>query len=352
MNQQLNRPIAQINACFLIVAAIGLLAQGNLFGQAEGGVVRKDAVKAVQAARLPSGGRAERDLQYVPGGDESQRLDLYLPEQSSGHPLPLVVWIHGGGWRGGSKTGCPALGMVGKGYVVASVEYRFSQKALFPAQIQDCQAALRWLRANRKQYNLDTDHIGVWGSSAGGHLVALLGTSGGKKAFPPIGGNEDQSDRVQAVCDFFGPTDFNRVMQQASDDKNVTNIFKWNTPSDPYSGLIGVNLGADKQKGEAVSPVHYVSPDNPPFLILHGTWDALVPFAQSEELAGALKEKGVPVWLQKLPGAGHGGPMFSKPAANELIQKFFDKYLKGADVKIELVPEAELTVPHEVSPKK
>jgi len=304
----------------------------------------KDKAAQKHAAPLPKGVRAEMDIQYVTGGDESQKLDIYVPEVPSAKPLPLIVHIHGGGWRGGSKAGCPALGLIPMGYAVASVEYRFSQKALFPAQIQDCQAAIRWLRANSKKYNFDTDHFGVWGGSAGGHLVALVGTSGGKKAFAPIGGNEDQSDRVQAVCDFFGPTDFNSVMQQAADDRHVKNIFKFNTPADPYSGLIGVPLNSDKQKSDAVSPVHYVSNDNPPVLILHGTHDALVPYAQSEEFAAALKAKGVDVFLQTLPGSGHGGPAFGKPAAVKLIKMFFDKYLKGADITIELVPEADLAV--------
>jgi acetyl esterase/lipase len=336
----------------LLVGCVAALACGNAYGAAGVGAQRTEsrvgAAKpaGTQPARLPKGIRAEMDVQYVPGGDVAQRLDLFLPVQPVDKPLPIIVWVHGGGWRGGSKAGCPGLGLVPHGYAVASVEYRFSQKAVFPAQIQDCQAALRWLRANSKQYNLDPDHIGVWGASAGGHLVALLGTAGGKHAFAPVGGNEEQSDRVQAVCDNFGPTDFNTVMQQAADDKNVTNIFKFNTPSDPYSGLIGVNLGSDKQKGEAVSPVHYVSKDNPPILILHGTWDALVPFAQSEEFTAALKAQGVDVLLQKLPGSGHGGPMFGKPSVNEMVLKFFDKHLRGLDIKVELVPEAELNIPH------
>ena len=231
----------------LLAATVCWTVQGAEAVGAKPGAPHVGAAKpAAQAAHLPKGFRVEKDLQYVSGGDEAQRLDLYLPEQPGAKPLPLVIWIHGGGWRGGNKTGCPALGMLAMGYAVASVEYRFSQKALFPAQIQDCQAALRWLRANSKKYNLDADHFGVWGSSAGGHLVALLGTSGGKHAFAPVGGNEEQSDRVQAVCDFFGPADFNTVMQQAADDKNVKNIFKFNTPADPYSGLIGVSLGSDQ----------------------------------------------------------------------------------------------------------
>jgi acetyl esterase/lipase len=299
------------------------------------------AAQAPKPIQLPAGIRMEKDIAYIEGGDEAQKLDLYLPEKPADKPLTLRVPIHGGGWRAGSKYPCPVAGLVLKGYAVASVEYRFSQKAVFPAQIQDCQAAIRWLRAHAKQYQFDTEHLGAIGGSAGGHLSALVGTSGGKKAFPPIGGHEDQSDRVQAVCDIFGPADFTTVVQQAAEDKNVKNIFAFNTPSDPYSGLIGTKLD-DKAKAEAVSPVHYISMDAPPFLILHGTHDMLVPYAQSVQLEAALKAQGVPVWLQTLPGANHGGPMFGKPAVLQLTQNFFDKHLKGADVPIDLVPEAAL----------
>jgi acetyl esterase/lipase len=293
---------------------------------------------------LPAGIKLERDLAYLPEGDAAQKLDLYLPEQPPAKPLPLIVHIHGGGWRGGNKFPCPVTGMVLKGYVVASVEYRFSQKALFPAQIQDCQAALRWLRAHSKKFGFDPQRVGVIGASAGGHLSALVGTAGGKQAFAPIGGHLDQSDRVQAVCDIFGPADFTTVVQQAAADKNVKNIFTFNSPSDPYSLLIGTQLD-DTPKATAVSPIHYLSKDSPPFLILHGTHDTLVPYAQSEQLAAALKAKGVETWLQTLPGSGHGGPAFGKPAVLKLTQDFFDKHLKGAAVKLALVPEAELAVP-------
>lgn len=302
------------------------------------------AAAAKPEVKLPPGVKMLGDISYVPNGDDAQKLDLYLLEKTADRPMPLIVHIHGGGWVGGNKFPCPFVGMVGKGYVVASVEYRFSQKAKFPAQIQDCQAAIRWLRANSKEHNIDSEHVGVVGGSAGGHLSALVGTAGGKKAFAPIGGNEDQSDRVQAVCDIYGPANFSTVMQQAADDKNVRNIFKFNTAGDPYSKLIGVSLEGNKEQTDAVSPVHYVSQDNPPVLILHGTHDALVPYAQSEEFAAALKAKGVEVWLQTLPGSGHGGGGFGKPAINALTQKFFDKHLKGADVKIELIPEADVAV--------
>jgi acetyl esterase/lipase len=297
-----------------------------------------------KAFNLPAGVKLEKDIAYVEGGDEAQKLDIYLPGTASEKPLPLIVHIHGGGWRGGNKFPCPVAAMVLKGYAVASVEYRFSQKAVFPAQIQDCQAAIRWLRAHAKQYNFDANHLGAVGGSAGGHLSALVGTSGGKKAFPPIGGHLDESDRVQAVIDIYGPADFGTVVQQAAEDKNAKNIFAFNTPSDPYSALIGTKLD-DKPKADAVSPVHYVSKDSPPFLILHGTHDTLVPYAQSVQLEAALKAQNIPVWLQTLPGSGHGGPAFGKPAIIQLMQTFFDKHLKGASIEIQLVPVADLTLP-------
>ncbi len=303
-----------------------------------------DPVKPVpKPPLLPDGIRMERDLAYITDGDEAQRLDLYLPEETPAAPLPLIVHIHGGGWMGGSKFPCPVVGMVREGYAVASVEYRFSQKAKFPAQIQDCQAAIRWLRANAVKYHLDPEKVGAVGGSAGGHLSALVGTAGGTGTFPPIGGNEDQSDRVQAVCNIFGPADFTTVVRQTAADRNVKNIFEFNSPKDPYSLLIGVPLET-REKSRAVSPVTYISADDPPILILHGTHDALVPYAQSVQFAAELMAQGVPVWLQTLPGAGHGGPAFTKPAVLTLMHDFFGKFLKGADVEIVLVPGAELTV--------
>ena len=286
-----------------------------------------------------------RDLPYVPGADPAQTLDLYLPEHSTGSPLPLIVWVHGGGWLGGSKGNPPAAAFLSQGYAVASVEYRFSKKALFPAQIQDCQAAIRWLRANSAKYHLDPDHFGAWGGSAGGHLVAMLGVAGGQKAFAPIGGNEDQSDKVQCVVDFYGPADFATVVEQAQADKSVKNAINFNSPADPFSSLIGGPLGQNAEKALAASPVHYVSKQSAPILIVHGTADILVPYAQSVELFDALRKAGADATLQKLPNAGHGGPAFGCPPMKQLIKAFFDKHLKGIDAKIEPLPESEVTMP-------
>lgn len=321
--------------CLLVSFALSSISISPTHAQ------EKPETKSKPKADLPPGITWEFDVPYIKDGDSAQRLDIYYPEQQPKESLPLIVHIHGGGWMGGSKYPCDVSRMTTQGYVVASVEYRFSQTSKFPAQIQDCQAAIRWLRANAQRYHLNPEKVGVIGGSAGGHLSALVGVTGGKKVFAAIGGNEDLSDAVQCVCDIFGPKNFASVMEQAGEDKNVKNVFKFNTPSDPYSELIGAKL-SDKEKTAAVSPISYVDKNSPPILILHGTHDALVPFAQSEEFEAAMKKNGAPVWLQKFPGAGHGGGSFGKPSIILLMKKFFDKYLQDADVKIELVPEAEL----------
>ncbi len=214
--------------------------------------------------KLREGVKVLRNLQYVEGGHERNRLDLYLPEKAEGR-LPLVVWIHGGAWRGGSKDDVPALPLVGKGYAVASINYRLSQHAVFPAQIEDCKAAIRWLRANAAKYHLDPDHIGVWGASAGGHLVALLGTTGGVKDLEGNGANLDQSSRVQCVIDWFGPTELTTMGEQG--DK----------PGSPVALLIGGLVQENREKARKASPLTYVSKDSAPFLIMHGDKDNLVP---------------------------------------------------------------------------
>ena len=265
------------------------------------------------AAAEPQGVQAFRNLPYVANGHERQRLDIYLPEKATGR-LPLVVWIHGGGWEGGNKDTCDAVPLAAKGYAVAAINYRLSQHALFPAQIEDCKAAIRWLRANAAQYHIDPDHVGVWGPSAGGHLVALLGTAGGVKEFDK-GANLDQSSRVQCVVDFFGPTEMMTMGPLA------------NKPDGVVAKLIGGPVQDNKEKARAASPLTYVSKDSAPFLIMHGDRDNLVPLAQSEKLAAALKRAGVEATLVVLKGAPHGGPAFLTPEYLQIIEDFFALHL-------------------------
>ena len=198
------------------------------------------------------------------------------------------------------------------------------------------------MRGNALRYHIDPERVGVIGGSAGGHLSSLVGVTGGKEVFESIGEYENVSDAVQCVCDIFGPKNFASVVEQAKADKNVRNIFEFNTPHDPYSELIGAKL-SEKDKTAAVSPITYVDKNSPPMLLLHGTHDNLVPFAQSEEFEAKMKKHGAAVWLQRFPGAGHGGGSFGKPSVILLMKNFFDKYLKDADVEIELIPDSTLS---------
>jgi acetyl esterase/lipase len=277
-----------------------------------------------ERSSLPEGAKVHRDLKYVKDGHERNKLDLYLPEKAD-TPLPVIVWIHGGAWMGGSKDGGgSALPFAGKGYAVASMNYRLSQHAVFPAQIEDCKAAIRWLRANAKTYNLDPERIGVWGASAGGHLVALLGTTGGVEDLEGKGGNADRSSRVQAVVDFFGPTDFLQMDAHAVSGARM----KHDPPTSPESRLIGGAIQDNVEKVGRANPVKYVTKDAPPFLIVHGEQDPLVPCHQSELLYEALKRARSDVTFYKIAGAGHGSPEFNTDMMRAAVQAFFDKHLK------------------------
>jgi acetyl esterase/lipase len=275
-------------------------------------------------SKLPEGTKVHRNLEYVKDGHERQRLDLYVPNADAA--LPVIVWIHGGAWMGGSKDGGgPALPFVGKGYAVASINYRLSGHAVFPAQIEDCKAAIRWLRANAKTYKLDPERIGVWGASAGGHLAALLGTTGGVKELEGKGGNAEQSSRVQAVVDFFGPTDFLQMDAHA----RKGSLLKHDPANSPESRLIGGAIQKNVEKVKRANPIHYVKKEAPPFFIAHGEQDPVVPCHQSELLYEALKKAEVEITFQKIPGAGHGGKEFSTDKMQAAIGAFFDKHLKA-----------------------
>ncbi len=261
----------------------------------------------------PVGKTAYKDLAYVPGGHEKQKLDLYIPIDGDG-PFPLIIWIHGGAWKYGSKDGCIPLPWVAKGYAVASVNYRLSQDAKFPAQIKDCKAAVRWLRAHARQYNIDRDRFIAWGDSAGGHLASLLGTAGDTvewEAGPPA-----ESSRVQAVIDWYGRADLRRVCT----DPDMA--------GHPVAQLLGGSGEGIAELARKASPITHVSNDDPPFLIMHGDVDKTVPVQQSEAFANALKEKDVPVTLVILHGVDHGGGEFLKPERVKIIDSFLKEYLR------------------------
>ena len=263
-----------------------------------------------------------RDLPYVSNGHERQKLDLYLPDAKG--PLPLIIWIHGGAFRMGSKLDHVPLEYIDFGYAVASVNYRLSQHAIFPAQIQDVKAAVRWLRAHAHAYQLDPQRFCAWGPSAGGHLAAMLGTTGKVAGFD-VGEHQGVSSEVQIVVDHFGPTDFLQMDSQRLPDGMVHD-----PPDSPESELIGGPIQENRELVARANPITYVSSDAPPFLIIHGDKDPLVPFQQSVLLKDALEAVGVPVTLYRVVGEGHGD--FVDPKVIELTMAFIEQHLKPGNL--------------------
>ncbi len=271
---------------------------------------------------IPDSVEAHRDIAYVENGDERQRLDLYFPKIRSDKPLPIVIWVHGGGWRQGNRFPSPALFLTEHGYAVASIGYRLSDSAQFPAQIHDCKSAIRFLRNHAVQYQLDPNRFGVWGSSAGGHLVALLGTSGNAPELEGELGESQGSSAVQAVCDYFGPTDLLLMSAQSSANSRIDH----DAPDSPESKLLGGPLQEQTAAARSANPLTYVDPHDPPFLIVHGDQDPLVPLKQSQMLDEALDKATVPAELIVVTGGGHGP--FRDPAQLEKVRQFFDGVLR------------------------
>lgn len=265
------------------------------------------------------------DVVYASVGDKDLLLDLYLPSHAAG-PVPVILAVHGGAWRKGSKENPHALRMVERGYAVASITYRLSLEAIFPAQIHDCKAAVRWLRAHAGQYDLDPGRIGAWGGSAGGHLVALLGTSAGVEALEGTLGHSDQSSEVQAVCDFYGPSDFLRM-------NDLPGTMDHESADSPESQLIGAPIREQPDRVARANPITYIDGTEPPFLIIHGQQDKTVLINQSELLHAALQSAGVSSTFHPVPGAGHGFrgiPPAEKAKIDRWVDAFFDRHLKAA----------------------
>ncbi len=263
---------------------------------------------------------------------KAQKADIYLPGAGTG-PFPIIIFIHGGGYSTGDKQAPVAMMFIAeslkKGYAVVSINYRLVGEAIAPQLIQDVKAAIRWTRANQSIYHLKADKIAVWGPSAGGHLASLAGTSGDVKELEDFSlGNEKESSRVQAVVDWYGPTNF-----LTSDNQFVSlglNGLKCNNPGSPASKVIGKNITDAPVEVKAFNPETYISKDDPPFFIQHGVKDTIVPYLQSTQFADSLskvigKDK---VTLELVEDAGHGGTVFFAPGNLQKVFSFLDKYLK------------------------
>jgi acetyl esterase/lipase len=281
----------------------------------------QEKAKDAQNAGLLEKVSIETDVEYAKAGDVSLKLDIYKPKAESSQPRPCIVWIHGGGWQGGNKSSGQGLlvpRVAGGNFVGVSVGYRLTNVAAFPAQIHDCKAAIRYVRANAAKLGIDPNKIGVWGSSAGGHLVSLLGTSGDVKEVEGSLGTTGVSSRVACVVDYCGPSDF-------------PNFELTDGARGPINKLLGGLPKDTPEIAKQASPITYITKDDPPFLVVHGTNDATVPFDQGLRFSEALKKGGVDAALIRIEGGGHG---IGGQEINSRVNAFFEKYLLGKTVTV------------------
>jgi acetyl esterase/lipase len=269
------------------------------------------------AADSNESGKIIRDIEFARPNGHSLKLDLYLPDDRS-QPVPVVVFVHGGGWKNGSRKsgGKTAAWLTEHGIAVASIDYRLTDVAMWPAQINDCYAAVRWVRDHADKYGLDGDHIAAWGTSAGAHLVALMGTR-------PFDGTESTSSKVQAVCDWFGPSELMTMPpNNVGNGRTADDVAKSNGAK-----LLGATVREVPKLAADASGIDHVSSDDPPFLIMHGDKDAGVPLEQSQKLHARLVNAGVSSRLHVVQGAGHGGKQFSTDESRAVVARFFKRTL-------------------------
>ena len=284
---------------------------------AQPSAVTSDARQPARPGAAPAlPGTVLRDVTYCTTAGVSVKMDIYRPAHQAAE-APAAMYVHGGGWTSGSKTESGwlnevARGLLDEGFVVVSIDYRLAPANRWPAQIEDVMCAVRYLRADAMTYGIDTDRIGAWGSSAGGHLVNMLGTADQSSGFGTGGQWGNESSRVQAVVDLFGPSDFT-TPDWANGAKSST---------DRVFGMTNSTL-------VQASPVTHITPDDPPFLILHGDADPVVPFTQGQELAATLEAAGVPVTFVPVKGGNHGlGARNQAPSRTQLTQMIVEFFVK------------------------
>jgi acetyl esterase/lipase len=263
---------------------------------------------------MPSGVEIIEDVEFGNGGGRALRLHIVRPAQPVQEPLPVVVFVHGGWWRSGDRSrGIPSLvALAEKGYLGAAIEYRLTDEAQWPAQIEDCKCAIRYLRAHADYWGIDPDRIGVWGRSAGGHLVSMLGSTAEADDLEGSGGWSEQPSDVQAVCNWFGMADLT--------------LLGHDEPDAPAARLVGGPVRDNVETAKHASPVTHVSSDSAPHLIMHGTQDTVVSPSQSELLQETLTKAGVESTLHFIEGKGHED--LGDEAVAE-VHAFFDRHLRA-----------------------
>ena len=260
-----------------------------------------------------------RNIPYIPNPTPRQNFDLYLPQVTDGKPLPFIVWIHGGAWMMGIKDWDNVKYLVRHGYALASIDYRIAPQDRFPAQIQDCNAALNFIVAHAADYGLNSKELIIGGASAGGHLALLLGLARHEKSF-----GADSSIRPLAILDFFGYTDLNHAMDdlQTIHAQKGIGLFQ-----EAGAKLFGAPVEQSANKLSVASPIHYLSADSAPTLILDGSNDDLVPAFQGQRLHQAMDTLDLKNQFILVPGAGHDGPLFSTPTIQSQVISFLNNIL-------------------------
>lgn len=281
-------------------------------------------LQPVRRAAADDRSRILKDIAY--GEDAKyQSLDIKLPSPAS-EPVPLVIWIHGGGWKAGDKRSPhPVSKLSEKGFAVASINYRLSTVAAYPAQLEDCQAAIRFLREKSEEYRIDANRVGIWGGSAGGHLAAMLGVTSDS--------DDENAVKVQAVCDWCGPVDLVRAVGDAPKDSPVEiGELLWQLVLGPKARdrrqRNSLNLPARVRLLKAASPIEFVTGGEPPFLVAHGATDTTVPIAQSRRFVAALRDAGVDVTFREVAGAGHR--LLDESTCIAEAEEFFVRVLQPA----------------------
>lgn len=270
--------------------------------------------------------RIERNIVYGRTCGVGLLMDIAFPDAAAG-PFPAVVCIHGGGWCGGEKEACQGTieMLAQRGYVAASIDYRLSPWFKLPAHVEDCKCAVRFLRAHAGAFQIRPDRIGAMGDSAGGHLALMLGVLDAQDDMEGAGGWPQQPSKVQAVVNFFGPTDLSEMpMWPGMRSANPAEAL----PEDFPAIILGVSDRSDPLVRK-VSPVTYIDSGDPPVLTFHGSADPIVPASQARILHEALRKAGVVNRLFIYEGAGHGFAEEIRRNAERLMLEFFDEHLKG-----------------------
>lgn len=276
----------------------------------------------IENVPIPPGVVFKKDIEYGRVSDRALLLDIYAPEKLD-HPVPCLIFIHGGGWAGGNKKDYAyyCVRFAQRGYVVASIGYRFVQEALFPACIQDAKCAVRYLRSHAAEHNIDPEKMCAIGGSAGGHLSLMLGLSPDKPELEGEGGWPGVGSKVAAVVDLYGPTDLT-------------------VPVSRNHPILKRAMGKTYEEAPGLyalgSPIKFVTPNAPPILIFQGNIDDLVPVAQSDMLAEKLKAMGLPYWYDCLYGMPHTMDILlrTNERCQYVMNAFFEKYLKGNPVEV------------------